>query len=148
MKSIRNNTLLRALALGALVACLGAAVANAQPFRGRFSLPVEVRWGTATLQAGDYTFTSEGARTGNVLQLAEGGKVVALVMPQAENEVAAGRSALIIDKGKGGCTVREIRLPNTGMVLYYSPHKPKQGTAAEERQSAQLIPIAATDATR
>lgn len=148
MKSIRNNALLRILALGVLVSCLGAAVANAQPFRGKFSLPAEVRWGPAILQAGDYTFSSEGARTGNMLQVIQGGKVVALVHPQSHNPAVAGQAALVIDKGKGGCTVREIRLPDSGVVLYYAPHKPKHGTAAEEREVAQLIPIAATASTR
>jgi hypothetical protein len=148
MKSIRNHTLLRTLALGVLASCLGAVVANAQPFRGTFSLPAEVHWGAATLQAGDYTFTSEGARTGNMLQLIQGGRVVAMVLPQSHNPAVAGRAALVIEKGRGGCTVREIRLPDGGVVLNYAPYKPKHGTAAEERQVAQLIPITITAGTR
>ena len=148
MKSIRNNTLLRTLALGVLASCLGAVVASAQPYRGTFTLPAEVRWGTATLQAGAYTFSSEGARTGNMLQLTQGGKVVALVMSQSHNPATAGPAALVIEKGKGGCTVREIRLPGNGVVLYYGPNKPKHGTAAEEREVAQLIPLAVTAGTR
>jgi hypothetical protein len=40
--------------------------------------------------------------------------------------------------------VREIRLPDIGVVLYYAPHTPKHGTATEEREVAQMIPIAAT----
>ncbi len=148
MKSIRDNTLLRTLALGVLASCLGAVVANAQPFRGTFSLPAEVHWGTATLQAGDYIFSSEGARTGNMLQLTQGGKVVAMVLAQSHNPAIAGRAVLVIEKGKSGCTVREIRLPDIGVVLYYGPYTPKHGTAAEERQVAQLIPIAVTAGTR
>ncbi|MGO9617135.1 MAG: hypothetical protein ACLP6W_12110, partial [Bryobacteraceae bacterium] len=74
--------------------------------------------------------------------------VVALVMPQSHNPAVAGPAALVIDKGKGGCTVREIRLPDIGAVLYYAPVKPKHGTAAEEREVAQLIPISVTAGTR
>ena len=140
MKSIRNNTLLRTLALGALTFCLGSVVAHAQPFRGTFSLPDEVRWGTATLKAGDYTFASEGVRTGNTLQLFQGGKVMATLLSQGHNPVAAGHAVLVIEKGKGGDTVREIRLPEIGLALYYSPYQPTHGTAAAERV-AQLIPI-------
>jgi hypothetical protein len=147
MKSIRNNTLLRTLALGVLASCLGAAVANAQPFRGTFSLPAEVRWGAATLQAGDYTFNSEGVQAGNMLRLIRSGKVVATVLPQGQNPAAAGPSVLVIAEGKGGGTVREIRLPDIGVVLYYAPHNPKRGTAAEERETARLIPIALTAGT-
>jgi len=147
MKSIRNNTLLRALALGVLASCMGAAVAHAQTFRGTFSLSAEVRWGAATLQAGDYTFNSEGVRAGNMLQVIQGGKVVATVLPQGQNPAVSGQSVLVIAEGKGGGTVREIRLPDIGVVLYYGPHNPKRGTAAEERETARLIPIALTAGT-
>jgi hypothetical protein len=140
MKSILDNTLLRTLALGVLTSCLGAVVANAQPFHGTFSLPAEVRWGTATLKAGDYTFSSEGVRTGNTLQLFQDGKLMATLLSQAHNPAVAGRAALVIEKGKGGSTVREIRLPEIGVALDYAPCKPMRGTAAEERV-AQVIPI-------
>lgn len=144
MKSILDNTLLRTLALGVLTSCLGAVVANAQPFRGSFSLPAEVRWGTATLKAGDYTFSSEGVRTGNTLQLFQGGKLMATLLSQGHNPVVAGHAALVIEKkGKGGDTVREIRLPEIGVALCYSPYKPTRGTAAEERV-AQVIPVTLT----
>ena len=125
MKSIRNNTLLRTLALGVLTSCLGAVVANAQPFRGSFSLPAEIRWGTATLKAGDYTFSSEGVRTGNTLQLFQDGKLMATLLSQAHKPAVGGHAALVIEKGKGGDTVREIRLPEIGVSLYYSPTNPR-----------------------
>ena len=143
MKSILDNTLLRTLALGVLTSCLGAVVANAQPFQGTFSLPAEVRWGTTTLKAGDYTFSSEGVRTGNTLQLFRDGKLMATLLSQAYNPAAAGRAALVIEKGKGGNTVREIRLPENGVSLNYAPYDPARGTAAEERV-AQMIPVSVT----
>ena len=148
MTSNRNDTLLRTLALGVLLFSLGVAVASAQPFHGKFSLPSEVRWGTATLQAGDYTINLQGLRTGNMLQVRENGKVVATVLPQSHNPAMAGPAELVIENGKTGSTVREIRLPDIGVVLYYAPHAPKHGTATEEREVAQMIPIAATVPTR
>src|ERR1017187_578427 len=148
MKSIRNSTLLRTLALGLLAFCLGAGAANAQPFQGKFSLPSEVRWGTATLQAGDYTFNLEGVRTGNTLQLMQNGKVIALLQPQSHNPVASGPAVLVVESGKSLSTVREMRLPDIGVALYYAPHTPKRGGAAEEREVAQMIPIVATAPTR
>jgi hypothetical protein len=148
MKSIRHNTQLRTLALGVLVICLGAGVASAQSFQGKFSLPDKVSWGTATLQKGDYTFRLEGVRTGNALQLMQNGKMVALLQPQSHDLAATGPDALVIYSGKSGSTVREIRLPDIGVAFYYAPHTPKRGTAAKEREVARLIPIGATDATR
>ena len=148
MTSIRNNTLLRTLALGVLLLCLGVAAANAQSFQGTFSLPSEVRWGMAPLQPGPYTFNLEGVRTGNTLQLMQNGRAVAMVLPQGHNPSVAGPNALVIKSGKSGSTVREIRLPDIGVVLYYAPHTPKRGSAAEEREVAQMIPITATVPTR
>jgi hypothetical protein len=143
MKSILDNTLLRTLALGVLTSCLGAVAANAQPFQGTFSLPAVVRWGTATLKAGDYTFSSEGVRTGNTLRLFQDGKLIATLLSQGHNPPSAGRAALVIEKGKGGNTVREIRLPENGVSLNYAPYDPARGTAAEERV-AQVIPASVT----
>jgi len=144
MTSNRNNTLLRTLALGVLLFSLGVAAASAQSFQGKFSLPSEVRWGTATLQAGDYTFNLQGLRTGNMLQVRENGKVVATVLPQSHNPAVAGPAELVIENGKSGRTVREIRLPEIGEAFYYAPHAPKRGSAPEEREVAELIPIVAT----
>ena len=145
MKSIRDNTLLRALALGALASCLGAGVASAQPFQGKFSLPTKVTWGMATLQKGDYTFSLEGWRTGNMLQLMQNGRVVALLQPQSHDQATAGPAVLVINCGKRGNAVRAIRLPEIDVVLYYVPNTPKHGTADEEREVAQLLPITAID---
>jgi ATP phosphoribosyltransferase len=78
-----------------------------------------------------------------MLQVRENGKVVATVLPQSHNPAVAGPAELVIDNGKTGSTVREIRLPDIGVVLYYAPHTPKHGTATEEREVAQMIPIAA-----
>ena len=142
MTSNRNNLSLRILALGALVFTL-AGMANAQPLRGKFSLPAEVRWGMATLQPGDYTFVLQGAASGNAVELVRNGRVVAVEMPLSHNPVATGPAVLVVDTNSRGASVREIRLPQVGTALYYAPPRPKHGTAAEEKETAQLIPITA-----
>jgi hypothetical protein len=101
----------------------------------------------ATLQKGDYTFSLEGWRTGNTLQLMQNGRVVARLQPQSHDQATAGPAVLVINCGKGGNAVREIRLPDIDVVLYYAPNTPKHGTAAEEREVAQLLPITAIDTT-
>jgi hypothetical protein len=147
MKPNRNNSLLRTVVLSALVFLLLAGVASAQTVRGKFALPAEVRWGLATLQPGEYTFIAQGVEGNNMVQVIRGGRVVALVMPFAHNPLADGPSALVIESSARGKTVSEIRLPDAGVALYYAPQRPKHGTAAEERETAQLIPITIT-ATR
>jgi hypothetical protein len=146
MKFTRDNTPLRTMALGFLAFCLSVGAAHAQPLQGKFSLPSEVHWGTATLQAGDYTFNLGGWRTSNTLQLTRNGKVVATLLSQAHSPSVANSAALVIESGKSGSTVREMRLPDIGVVLYYAPHTP--GGAVKEREIAQTIPIAAIGPTR
>ena len=147
MKPNRNSSLLRTVVLGALVLFLLAGMASAQTVRGKFALPAEVRWGTVTLQPGEYTFIKEGAHGGDMLQVIKGGRIVALVIPQAHNPLDGGPSALVIESNANGKTVTEMRLPDALAVFYYAPPRPKRGTAVEERESAQLIPITIT-ATR
>jgi hypothetical protein len=60
----KNLSTFQLLALGLLVSFLWAGVANAAPlYRGRFSLPYEVRWGQAVLPAGEYLLRFEDVQT-------------------------------------------------------------------------------------
>jgi hypothetical protein len=144
MKSIRNNTLLRTLALGFLASGVGVVVANAQPLKGTFSLPSETHWGAATLKAGDYAFSSEGVKNGYTMRLIQNGKVIATVLTQGHDLAVAGPAVLVVYEGKGGPSVCEVRLPEVGVVLQYAAHQFKPGTAGHERQIADLIPITFT----
>ena len=138
MKSIRF-TMLSSLAL----ALLGPCLANAQGLSGKFTLPFEARWGLATLQAGDYSFKLQGAPGGS-LYLYRGKKPVAMIYAQSFDQKASAQNALVLFRDDEAATVRELTLPSAGLVLYYAPHKFKRGSAPEERQTAQAIPIAVT----
>ena len=48
-----NMKTVRILAIFTLAMCAFTATANAQSVMGRFTLPYEVHWGTATLPAGE-----------------------------------------------------------------------------------------------
>ncbi|HTQ52929.1 MAG TPA: hypothetical protein VMI94_00625 [Bryobacteraceae bacterium] len=146
MKSLRF-TLLSSLALALLGPCFTAGLANAQGFTGKFSLPCDAHWGLATLAAGDYSFILDRAPGGS-LHLFRGTKTVAMIYAQSFNQLNAGRPALLLVNDGTATTIREMRLPTSGMVLYYAPHKPKRGSAQEERQTAQLVPMTVTGAAQ
>jgi len=139
MKSIRSLTLC-SLLLALLASCLGAASANAQEVKGTFTLPFDARWGKAILPAGPYSFTIDQAKSGGPLILS-GEKVHAIVRNQGFGTKPMDRSALILRSENGVYTVRELRLTDIGMVLYYAPHHPKHQTAAQEREMASLVPV-------
>jgi hypothetical protein len=71
-----------------------------------------------------------------------GERMAAIVYAQGYNPKPTDGSALVLSRERGVNTVRELRLTDIGVVLYYAPRHPKHLTAAEERQIAQIVPVA------
>src|SRR5690348_16250158 len=59
MNSNRRSRLVLYVALTLLTGCFGVGRAHAQSLNGKFTLPVETRWGQAVLPAGDYNLTRD-----------------------------------------------------------------------------------------
>ena len=140
MKRIRSFTF-SSLVLALIASCLGAGMAKAQAWQGEFTLPFEARWGQATLPAGDYSFKVDQAEGAAVISLSSAHKNVALIRAQGHNLKTVDSSSLVIASGRGMNTVRELKLGDLGVVLYFAPSHPRQ-TAAEEKQMAKVIPVA------
>jgi hypothetical protein len=141
MKTNRSYTMVRSLVLALASAFIFAGLASAQTAAGKFTLPFEARWGLATLPAGDYSFTLDKPGPGSIVQRSRGTKNVALVVSQSYSMESSGPSALTVVRDSTGNTVRDLRLPEIGVVLHYAPHKPGRASAAAEREIAQMIPI-------
>jgi len=135
--------MLSSLALALLGPCFSTGLANAQGLTGKFTLPFEARWGLATLQAGDYSFKVDPA-SGGALSLYRGAKVVAFIYAQSLDQKTSGRSVLTVERDRAAATIRAMALPSAGVVLYYAPHRPKRGTAQEERMTGQVISLDVT----
>jgi hypothetical protein len=65
--------------------------------------------------------------------------VVGMIEAQSYDKTASGHAELTVEQG----TVRSLRIPELGIILQYAPQHPKQLTAPEERQLAQLVPVTA-----
>ena len=139
MSRIRISSLIKFSGMALLAACLMAGRANAQEFQGKFSLPFQARWGQATLPAGDYSLTVGSPGTPFQLHLYRGRNCVGLILAQSFDRTYSGPAELTVEEG----TVRALNLPQIGMVLQYAPQHPKQLTAPEERQLAQMVPVTA-----
>jgi hypothetical protein len=140
MSSIRISTLLRYFGLALLAVCLNAGPTSAQVFQGKFTLASAAHWGRATLPAGDYWFALDSVNATCMLRLYHNRKGVALIMAQAQNKNDSDRAELTMVRG----AVRTLNLPAIGMVLEYAPQHPKHLTAPEEREIAQIVPVAST----
>ncbi len=141
MNSNRSYKMIWLVGVAVLAACFGAGQARAQEFAGKFTLPFETRWGQAALPAGDYSFRLNKAHSGAMIQLYQGKTSLGFVQAQAYDQSKPGSNALTVVRTKASNTVRELRLPEIGVVLIYSPGRAKPMTAEEERQIANSIPV-------
>lgn len=139
MTNNRTSTLIRVvfLALAATVASVG--LLSAQDAKGTFTLPFEVRWGTAVLPAGDYSFKIDNT---DYTVTIRGENQAAMVLSLARSiDNHAGSNALIIARhGKRG-TVRALRLAEQNVVFTYPAPKGEPRTLAQAPELLQRIPV-------
>jgi len=141
----KNLSTVQLLALGLLVSFLWASVANAAPlYRGRFSLPYEVRWGHVVLPAGEYLlrFVDIQTRVFVVIQDTKNGKEVAYLAPRTKSE-AQGKSALLIADKSNQRVVHSLRLAELGEVFIYEPALARRAEDVREAHKVQTLPIVA-----
>ena len=142
--NLKNNLpTVRLVTLGLLVSFFCAGVANAAPlYRGRFSLPYQVRWGQAVLPAGEYQVKFEDVKTRVfvVIQDAKSGKDVAYLAPVTNSE-AHGTSALLIADEGNQRVVHSLRLAELGEVFIYEPRLARRTEDVREAHKVQTLPI-------
>jgi hypothetical protein len=142
MSTNRSLQLVKFAVLAILTAGMGARLANAQEAEGKFSLPYEVRWGQTVLPPGNYTFTVNSRGLPNDCVRVRGEDLRArIIIPQGIDYNFSGKSALIVERqGKKG-TVRALRLPDAGLVIYYPAPKAERQVLAQAPALIQRIPI-------
>lgn len=140
MKSTLRNLLFKAFVV-AIAAIGGSAIpAQAQAAAGRFTLAHKVRWGRASLPAGDYTFSLESqtwpARI-TVRQL--GGSTAAMILPTLISaNTQTGTSLLVLHDEGGESVVSALRLTSLGLALQFASPK----LAMPVAETAGLAPLA------
>jgi hypothetical protein len=141
MKTMRISVAVRVAMLGLLAICLGAGSANAQEYKGAFTLPFEAHWGATKLSPGNYSFTVDSAAGPRVVTLFRGRNAVVMILSQVQGDEKSGRSELIVVRNDAGFSVRELDMPQIGMALRYRPYKLRRNKASEEGEIAQVIPV-------
>ena len=127
-----------ALALGAL-----ATSGNAQTaYQGKFTLPFETHWGSATLPAGDYTFTMASISSDYRLYI-RGEKVNAIIEASATDDkgVAAHAQLNLVEIGDVQ-TVETFDAPELGQTFVYSTPAQKHAghKEAHQKTASQTTP--------
>jgi len=144
MKTNRMSTVLRLLLMGVLVAGFNAKPTSAQVFQGKFTLPSAIRWGQATLPAGDYSFTLDHDYPGSKFTVFSGTQTVAQIPTGGISYTTSGRSEMVLENGN----VRKVSLPQIGITFGYPANNPRHRAAPRAPQLAQVFPVAATGTGR
>lgn len=135
-----------ALALGALTTN-----GNAQDaYKGKFTLPFETHWGSATLPAGDYTFTMSSASSSYTLFI-RGEKANAIIMATAADEqVVSGHAQLNLVDIADVQTVQTFDAPELGKTfVYWTPAQKHMGRKeAHQKAAPQTAPATQSSENR
>jgi hypothetical protein len=127
-----------AFALGAL-----ATSGNAQnAYQGKFTLPTETHWESATLPAGDYTFAMSSAGSQYRLYI-RGARVDAIIMPASTDDRAvADHAQLNLVDIADVQTVQTFDAPELGLTFFYlTPTQKHAGhKEAHQKTAAQTPP--------
>lgn len=142
MRTRRNPIRLVLCAAVLLVACSYGSRANAQSnFQGKFTLPYEVQWGTATLPPGDYTITFTHGRIPNLLDIrnAKSNRGVAYE-PTNIRQDPKGESALLVSVRGRMHVVCSLTIAELGETFVY-PAGAARERPTEEARHTQIVPV-------
>jgi len=102
-------------------------------FRGKFTLPYEVRWGKAVLPAGDYSITiSSGTSLPDFVTVRSKEKTAVILVGETSKCDACQGELLVVQSG-GQRAIRELALPGYRSVFYHAkPDVPRDELGKEK----------------
>jgi hypothetical protein len=123
--------------LGAAVFALGALATsgNAQTvYQGKFTLPFETHWGSATLSAGDYTFSLPSASYPYMLYIKGQGSTAIIMATAVDEKVVSDHAQLTLVDIADVQNVETFEAPELGLTFSYRTPKQKHMGRKEARQ--------------
>ena len=107
---------------------------------GKFSLTHEVRWGSVTLPAGDYTYAVEQRGSAVLLLRAARGKPAFLVMAKTVDRVATEANSLVLQRLGDEWFVSEMVVGALGEEFSFAT--PETNAALARRKGAANVKVA------
>lgn len=114
-------SLARGFALAVVLGGVSAGAAQAQSYTGRLSLPYEVRWGAATLPAGEYKLAMNSITGPLSVMDAATGRTRALLEGAQDSPTPTQPASLLITRDGNVRTVRSLNCPAWGYKFVYKP---------------------------
>jgi hypothetical protein len=127
--------------MAALVLGVVATSGKAQSiYHGKFALPVETRWGAATLPAGDYSFTVSSASSQYRVYI-NGRKTNAIIQNLTAEHATSQHAQLHLVDIADVYSVETFDAPELGLTFTYRTPTQKHMSSKEARQ--KVVPQAA-----
>ena len=126
-----------AVVLGGLLA--GAAQAGSV-YGGKFTLPYEVRWGGATLPAGEYTLAMDSLK-GPLNVIDASGRVRALVYGVQDPPTKTQPTALLVTHDGGQRTVRSLNCPPWGRKFVFKAFTRAERDLLASGERMETVPV-------
>ena len=120
MNKFSTFRLIPVVFLAVLAMTVGAGPLCAENHKGSFTLPFEVRWGTAVLPAGDYTFTIDTDKGPNLATIRGDNGAAMIIANGKSDRQFSGRSSLVLARRGRTGVVRELHLAIPGLKPAYS----------------------------
>lgn len=139
MTNTRAFTLIRVVFLALLATVASAGLLSAEDYNGTFTLPFEVRWGTAVLSAGDYSFQLD--KSEQIVTIRGENQAARVLSTARSDDNHVGSSALIIVRHGRKGTVRVLRLAEQNVAYTYPAPKGEPPMLAQAPELLQRIPV-------
>lgn len=138
MKSVHGFTKIFGVALLALAASLSASPARAggDTLSSKLTLPVETRFGSAILPAGDYTLVVETLGGQKVLSLRGNGKTAISLAIDAEASPVSDHDQLTLVQDGDGYVVSAVSVGSLGLTFHYAASHSGASMSARARKSS------------
>ncbi len=143
MNSICTCKLAGVLALAILAVCFNAGRVSAQDFHGKFTLPVEARWGPVTLPPGEYSIIVDHQPVLGKVFLS-GTRKNAIIAPTIIDHLDVPKhTGLICEWSSGRFNVRSLYVEELNLVLSYPRPKGERQLMAQAPRATERVRIAA-----
>jgi hypothetical protein len=125
-----------------------AATAGAQGthtvFKGKFTLPYEVRWGKSVLEPGEYSMTMRaGTSQPDFITIQGNGRTAVVLVGETSRCEKCEQAELVVVQSRGRRAINTLVMPGFRAVFYHAqPDLPKEELAKQE-QKTERIRIAA-----
>jgi len=141
MKALTRIFAIAAIGFASICAFVNPASAQ-NAFQGSFTLAHEIRWQSAVLPAGDYTFAMESTAMRKMIVRGPNGATFEL-SSSTDRRTVEGPSVLILERRNGDFYVRELYMADRGLHVFYNvPKSPKSEKLLAQGPTSERVLIA------